>query len=106
MELGLSIKLGETGGDIFRRGYAMISRHLENFPREFVGHSIGLASHEEPRMNEVNRVEVEPDTVYCIEYSYYSEGVRFHTEETFLIDEGGKVECWTTDCPRDLIVPV
>ena len=106
MALGLSVKLGETGGDIFRRGYADISKHLDNFPREFVGHSIGLSSHEEPRMNEVNQTVVEPDTVYCIEYSYYSEGVRFHTEETFLIDGDGNIECWTKDCPRDLIVPV
>ncbi|MBI4183178.1 MAG: aminopeptidase P family protein [Proteobacteria bacterium] len=105
MELGMSIKVGETGGDVFRRGYKAISRHLDRFPREFVGHGIGLASHEEPRMNEVNRVVVEPGTVYCIEYSYYSEGVRFHTEETFLITDKG-VECWTADCPRELIVPI
>ena len=72
----------------------MISKYLENFPREFIGHGIGIGAHEEPRMNHVNKTVLEPGTVYCIEYSYYHEGVRHHTEETFLLTEDG-VECWT-----------
>lgn len=105
MELGMSLRPGMTGGEIFDKGYAMISKYLPNFPREFVGHGLGLGSHEQPRMNHVNRTVLEPETVYCIEYSYYHEGVRHHTEETFLVKEGG-VECWTKDCPRDLVVPI
>ena len=103
--LGLWLRPGVTGGEIFERGYAEISKHLENFPREFVGHGIGLGSHEQPRMNKVNRTVLEPDTVVCIEYSYYHDGVRFHTEDTFLVTESG-VEFWTENCPRDLVVPV
>jgi Xaa-Pro aminopeptidase len=30
--------------------------------------------------------------------------VRHHTEDTFLVTEGG-VEHWTANCPRELIVP-
>lgn len=103
MELGMSLKPGMTGGDIFDRGYKLINRHLPNFPREFVGHGLGLGAHEQPRMNAVNRTVLEPDTVYCIEYSYYHEGCRHHTEETFHVTEDG-VTCWTADCPRDLVV--
>ena len=105
MELGMSLKPGMTGGDIFDKGYAMISKHLPKFPREFVGHGLGLGSHEQPRMNHVNKTVLEPDTVYCIEYSYYHDGCRHHTEETFLVTDSG-VECWTRDCPRDLVVPL
>ena len=105
IELGLWLRPGVTGGEIFERGYDEISRHLNNFPREFVGHGIGLGSHEQPRMNKVNRTVLEPDTVVCIEYSYYHDGVRFHTEDTFLVTDDG-VEFWTEGCPRDLVVPV
>lgn len=105
MELGLSLKPGMTGGDIFDRGYELISRHLPDFPREFVGHGLGLGAHEQPRMNKVNRTVLEIGTVYCIEYSYYHEGCRHHTEETFHITEDG-VECWTKECPRELVVTV
>lgn len=103
VELGLWLKPGVTGGEIFERGYHHISRYLNNFPREFVGHGIGLGSHEQPRMNRVNRTVLEPDTVVCIEYSYYHDGVRHHTEDTFLVTDKG-VEHWTANCPRDLIV--
>jgi len=103
MELGMSLRPGMTGGEAFERGYSMISKYLPNFPREFVGHGIGIGAHEPPRMNAVNRTVLEPGTVYCIEYSYYHEGCRHHTEETFLLTETG-VECWTENCPRDLIV--
>ena len=105
MEVGMSLRPGVTGGEIFDRGYTMISKYLENFPREFIGHGIGIGAHEEPRMNHVNKTVLEPGTVYCIEYSYYHEGVRHHTEETFLLTEDG-VECWTEHCPRDLVVEV
>ncbi|MGG5822735.1 M24 family metallopeptidase [Falsiroseomonas sp. HW251] len=103
VELGLWLRPGVTGGEIFERGYSHISRYLNNFPREFVGHGIGLGSHEQPRMNRVNRTVLEPDTVVCIEYSYYHDGVRHHTEDTFLVTDKG-VEHWTANCPRDLIV--
>ena len=103
--VGMSLRPGVTGGEIFDRGYTMISKYLENFPREFIGHGIGIGAHEEPRMNHVNKTVLEPGTVYCIEYSYYHEGVRHHTEETFLLTEDG-VECWTEHCPRDLVVEV
>ena len=56
-------------------------------------------------MNQVNRTVLEPNTVICIEYSYYHDGVRHHTEDTFLVKADG-VEHWTTDCPRELVVPV
>ena len=105
MELGMSLKPGMTGGEVFDKGYAMISKHLPKFPREFVGHGLGLGSHEQPRMNHVNKTVLEPNSVYCIEYSYYHDGCRHHTEETFLVTDSG-VECWTKDCPRDLVVPL
>ncbi|HTV72041.1 MAG TPA: Xaa-Pro peptidase family protein [Rhizobiaceae bacterium] len=104
MELGHSLRPGMTGGEIFDRGYAMIDKYLPNFPREFVGHGIGLGAHEQPRMNQVNRTVLEPDTVVCLEYSYYHDGCRHHTEETYLVKEDG-VEFWTEGCPRELIVP-
>jgi Xaa-Pro aminopeptidase len=104
VELGLWLKPGVTGGEIFERGYAHISKHLPNFPREFVGHGLGLNPHEQPRMNRVNRTVLEPDTVVCLEYSYYHDGVRHHTEDTFLVKADG-VEHWTANCPRELIVP-
>jgi Xaa-Pro aminopeptidase len=103
VELGLWLKPGVTGGEIFERGYAQISRYLNNFPREFVGHGIGLGSHEQPRMNRINQTILEPNSVVCIEYSYYHDGVRHHTEDTFLVTEKG-VEHWTVDCGRELIV--
>jgi Xaa-Pro aminopeptidase len=105
LELGMSLRPGMTGGEIFERGYNHISRYLPNFPREFVGHGIGLNPHEQPRMNRVNRTVLEPDTVVCLEYSYYHEGVRHHTEDTFLVKADG-VEHWTASCPRELVVPV
>jgi Xaa-Pro aminopeptidase len=105
VELGLWLKPGVTGGEIFDRGYAEISKHLPKFPREFVGHGIGLSSHEQPRMNQVNRTVMEPDTVVCLEYSYYHGGVRHHTEDTFLVKADG-VDHWTANCPRELVVPV
>ena len=104
LELCAWIRPGVTGGEIFERGYNHISRYLPNFPREFLGHGIGLGSHEQPRMNRVNRTVVEPNTVLCVEYSYYHDGVRHHTEETFLCGEHGN-DHWTKDCPRELIVP-
>ena len=103
VELGMWLKPGITGGEIFERGYNHISKHLPNFPREFVGHGLGLNPHEQPRMNRVNRTIVEPDTVVCLEYSYYHDGVRHHTEDTFLI-KADSVEHWTANCPRELIV--
>jgi Xaa-Pro aminopeptidase len=105
LELGLWLKPGLTGGECFERGYHLISKYLNNFPREFVGHGLGLNPHEQPRMNQVNKTLLEPNTVICIEYSYYHDGVRHHTEDTFLVKEDG-VENWTADCPRELIVPV
>jgi Xaa-Pro aminopeptidase len=104
LELGLWLKPGVTGGECFERGYSRISKHLPRFPREFVGHGLGLNAHEQPRMNRVNRTVLEPDTVICIEFSYYHEGVRHHTEDTFLVRADG-VEHWTESCPRELIVP-
>ena len=102
--LGMWLRPGLTGGEIFERGYREIGRHLPKFPREFVGHGIGLNSHEQPRMNRENRVVLEPDTAVCIEYSYYDSGIRFHTEDTFLVASDG-VEHWTATCPRELVVP-
>lgn len=103
LELGAWLKPGITGGEIFERGFNQISRYLPNFPREFVGHGLGLNPHEQPRMNQVNRTVLEADTVVCLEYSYYHDGVRHHTEDTFLVKEDG-VEHWTANCPRELIV--
>jgi Xaa-Pro aminopeptidase len=103
MSLGEWIRPGVTGGEIFERGHAAISRHLADFPREFIGHGIGLSSHEEPRMNRTNRTVVEPDTVVCVEFSYYHEGVRLHTEDMFHIGPTS-TENWTKACPRDLVV--
>ena len=37
----------------------MISKYLDKFPREFVGHGLGLGSHEQPRMNYVNTTVLE-----------------------------------------------
>jgi Xaa-Pro aminopeptidase len=105
VEIGLGLRPGMTGGEIFDASYARISRNLNNYPREFVGHGLGLSSHEEPRMNQVNRTVLEPNSVVCLEFSYYHDGVRQHTEETFLVREDG-VEFWTRDCPRDLVVPI
>ncbi len=104
LELGAWLKPGVTGGEIFERGYNHISRYLPNFPREFVGHGLGLNPHEQPRMNRVNRTVLEADTVVCLEYSYYHDGVRHHTEDTFLVKADG-VEHWTENCPRELVVP-
>lgn len=105
LELGAWLKPGVTGGECFERGYQHISKYLKNFPREFVGHGLGLNAHEQPRMNAVNKTVLEPDTVICIEYSYYHDGVRHHTEDTFLVKADG-VENWTAGCPRELVVPV
>ncbi len=104
LEVGMSLRPGMTGGEVFDRGHALISRHLEKFPREFIGHGLGLGAHEQPRLNHVNRTVIEVPTVICIEYSYYWDGVRHHTEDTFLVTEDG-VENWTANCPRELIVP-
>jgi Xaa-Pro aminopeptidase len=93
-----------TGGELFEKGYALISKHLEKFPREFIGHGLGIGSHEQPRMNRVNRSVLEVPAVICIEYSYYHDRVRHHTEDTFLVTDKS-VENWTAGCPRDLIVP-
>jgi len=103
VELGMWLKPGVTGGEIFERGYNHISKYLTNFPREFVGHGLGLNPHEQPRMNRVNKTVLEPSTVVCLEYSYYHEGVRHHTEDTFLIKSDG-VDHWTSNCPRELVV--
>ena len=105
LELGAWLKPGVTGGEIFERGYNHISQYLPNFPREFVGHGLGLNPHEQPRMNRVNRTVLEADTVVCLEYSYYHDGVRHHTEDTFLVKADG-VEHWTANCPREFVVPV
>lgn len=105
LETGFWLKPGVTGGEIFDFAYKRISKHLDNYPREFFGHGIGIGSHEQPRMNEVNKTVLEADTPVCVENSYYHEGVRFHTEETFLVHDKG-VDHWTAGCPLDLIVPV
>ncbi len=105
LELGAWLKPGVTGGECFERGYKHISKYLKNFPREFVGHGLGLNAHEQPRMNAVNKTVLEPNTVICIEYSYYHDGVRHHTEDTFLVKADG-VENWTENCPRELVVPI
>jgi Xaa-Pro aminopeptidase len=104
LELGAWMKPGMTGGECFEHSYDRISKHLPNFPREFVGHGLGLNPHEQPRMNRINKTVLEPDTVICLEFSYYHDGVRHHTEDTFLV-KAGDVEHWTADCPRELIVP-
>ncbi len=104
LELGRFLKPGLTGGEIFDKGHAMISRYLNNFPREFVAHGLGIGSHEQPRANHVNKTVLEGPAVICIEYSYYHDGVRHHTEDTFLVTDKG-VENWTAGCPRELIVP-
>ncbi len=105
IELGHWLKPGLTGGEVFEKGYALISKFLDKFPREFIGHGIGHGTHEQPRLNKVNKTVIEPNTVVCLEYSYYHEGLRHHTEDEFLIKDSG-VEWWTKDCPRDLVVAV
>jgi Xaa-Pro aminopeptidase len=47
---------------------------------------------------------LEANSVVCLEFSYYHEGVRHHTEDTFLVTDSG-VEFWTRDLPRELVVP-
>jgi Xaa-Pro aminopeptidase len=106
LELGHSIRVGETGAEIYARAIRAIGKHLQGFPREFVGHGIGLVLNEEPRMSADNRVAVEPGTVYCTELSYYLEdGVRPHVEDMFVVTESG-VELLTRDCPHDLVIPL
>lgn len=105
LELGAWLKPGVTGGECFDRFYKHISKYLPNYPREFIGHGLGLNAHEQPRMNAVNRTVLEPNTVICLESSYYHEGVRHHTEDTMLVKADG-VENWTLDCPRELVIPV
>ena len=55
-------------------------------------------------MNKVNRSVLEANSVVCLESSYYHDGVRHHTEDTFLVKENG-VDWWTESCPREFIVP-
>jgi len=105
LEVGNALRPGMIGGDIFDTFYKKISKNLDKYPREFIGHGIGLGSHEQPRMNHVNRAVLEANAVVCMESSYYHDGVRHHTEDTFLVKENG-VDMWTKDCPRELIVPV
>jgi Xaa-Pro aminopeptidase len=106
LELGHSIRVGETGAEVYERGIRAVAPYLEGFPREFVGHGIGLVLNEEPRMSAENRVPFEAGTVYCTELSYYLEdGVRQHVEDMFLLTEHG-VELLTRDCPRDLVIPL
>jgi Xaa-Pro aminopeptidase len=106
IELANSIKLGETGGEIYARGIGKVEKHLSKFPREFVGHGIGLVFNEEPRMSAGNRVPVEAGTAFCVELSYYLEdGTRLHIEDMYVISETG-IEMLTCDCPRDLSIPI
>ncbi len=104
LEVGNALRPGMIGGDIFDTFYRKISKNLDKYPREFIGHGIGLGSHEQPRMNHVNRAVLEANAVVCMESSYYHDGVRHHTEDTFLVKENG-VDMWTEGCPRELIVP-
>jgi len=105
LEVGHALRPGMVGGEIFEMFHRKISRSLAKYPREFIGHGIGLGSHEQPRMNAVNKAVLEANAVVCMESSYYHDGVRHHTEDTFLVKEDG-VDMWTADCPRDLIVQV
>jgi Xaa-Pro aminopeptidase len=106
IELANSIRIGETGGEIYARGVRLIEKHLNKFPREFVGHGIGLVFNEEPRMNAGNRTPVEAGTVFCTELSHYLEdGVRLHVEDMYVITEAG-IEMITRDCPRDLAIRI
>jgi Xaa-Pro aminopeptidase len=106
LELGHSIHAGETGGQIYARGVQMIEKYLPKFPREFVGHGIGLVFNEQPRMSAGNNVPIEPGTVYCAELSYYLDGgVRLHVEDMFVLSDNG-AEMITADCPRELAIPV
>ena len=105
LELGEWLRPGVTGGNIFEKAYKDISKYLDNYPREFFGHGLGLSLHEQPRLNKINKTVLEADSVVCLETSYYYEGNRFHSEETYLVKEDGN-EHWTSACPRDLIVPV
>ena len=50
VELGMWLKPGVHGGEIFEHGYGLISKHLPNFPREFIGHGLGLNPHEQQRV--------------------------------------------------------
>ena len=105
LETGAWLRPGVTGGEIFAHSHALISRNLNNYPREFFGHGLGIGSHEQPRMNRPNQVVLEANTVVCLESSYYHEGVRFHTEDTYLVTDDG-IEHWTVNCPRDLVVHI
>jgi Xaa-Pro aminopeptidase len=106
IELANSIRIGETGGEIYSRGLRMIEKHLDKFPREFVGHGIGLVFNEEPRMSAGNHVPIEAGTVFCAELSYYLDGgVRLHVEDMYIITENG-IEMLTRDCPRELAIPI
>lgn len=106
LELANSIKLGETGGEIYARGLRKVEKHLSKFPREFVGHGIGLVFNEEPRMSAGNGVPIEANTTFCVELSYYLEdGARLHIEDMYVISAAG-IEMLTRDCPRDLAIPI
>jgi Xaa-Pro aminopeptidase len=106
LELGHSVRVGETGGEIYARGVKMIEKYLPKFPREFVGHGIGIVLNEQPRMSAANAVPIAAGTVYCAELSYYLDGgIRLHVEDMFLLTDRG-VEILTDDCPRELAIPV
>ena len=50
------------------------------FPREFIGHGIGLVFNEEPRMSAHNRVEVEPGRIFTIGDVAYAGAKRLPIE--------------------------
>jgi Xaa-Pro aminopeptidase/Xaa-Pro dipeptidase len=102
IDLANSVRIGDTGDDIYQRGLTLIEQRIERCPREFVGHGIGLVLNEEPRMGAGNHVGVEAGTVFCMELScYLDDGVRLHVEDMYYITESG-IEMLTPDCPREL----
>ncbi len=105
MAIGLYLKPGRSCVDVYNWGFKFMNERLPGYAREFLGHGIGLTSHEEPRLHEGNPMVLEPGMVICIENSFYLDGARYHFEDTFLIEDSGPA-CWTTALGRTLEVPV
>jgi Xaa-Pro aminopeptidase len=104
MAIGMYLTPGRVAADVYTWGFKFLTERLPSYAREFLGHGVGLAPHEEPRLHEGNPMVIEPGMVICVENSFYLDGARYHFEDTFLIEESGPA-CWTRALPRSLEVP-
>jgi Xaa-Pro aminopeptidase len=105
MAIGMYLTPGRSCVDVYNWGFKFMTERLPSYAREFLGHGVGLAPHEEPRLHEGNPMVIEAGMVICIEHSFYLDGARYHFEDTFLIEKSGPV-CWTTPLGRSLEVLV